>query len=185
MLYSTTARSNVPIRLLAILDTTQTTAGTWAVAPTNVSLSLASPYKVGARAQGATTTIATTATTIVFGTRNYDTHNAYNPSTGEFTVPLRAVYFISALIGTTTGRTGTIGSLGDLGVYINGSLSARIGMYRRQATTSSVIPYLSGASSVFLAAGDVVTLRAARPASDDGDWICDTSYTFMSIDQIN
>ncbi len=38
-IYSTTARSNVPIRLIARLLSTQTTAGTWATAPTEVSLS--------------------------------------------------------------------------------------------------------------------------------------------------
>lgn len=35
--YSTTARSNVPVRLIAVLKSTQTTAGTWAAVPTMVS----------------------------------------------------------------------------------------------------------------------------------------------------
>jgi hypothetical protein len=36
-LYSTTARSNVACRLIAVLKSTQTTAGTWAAVPTHVS----------------------------------------------------------------------------------------------------------------------------------------------------
>lgn len=37
-IYSTTARSNVPIRLIARLLSTQTTAGTWAAVPTETSI---------------------------------------------------------------------------------------------------------------------------------------------------
>lgn len=37
-IYSTTARSNVPIRLIARLRSTQTTAGTWAAVPTEIAL---------------------------------------------------------------------------------------------------------------------------------------------------
>lgn len=36
-LYSTTARTSVPVRLLAVLKSTQTTAGTWAAVPTAIS----------------------------------------------------------------------------------------------------------------------------------------------------
>lgn len=38
VLYSTTARSNVPVRLLGKLVSTQTTAGTWAAVPTETAL---------------------------------------------------------------------------------------------------------------------------------------------------
>jgi hypothetical protein len=38
VLYSTTARTNVPIRLLARLQSTQATAGTWAAVPTEIAL---------------------------------------------------------------------------------------------------------------------------------------------------
>ena len=37
-IYSTTARSNVPLRLIGYLDNTQATAGTWATAPSTVQL---------------------------------------------------------------------------------------------------------------------------------------------------
>ena len=37
-IYSTTARSNVPVRLIARLLSNQTTAGTWAAVPTEISL---------------------------------------------------------------------------------------------------------------------------------------------------
>lgn len=36
-LYSTTARSNVPVRLVGKMTSTQTTAGTWAVVPTSIA----------------------------------------------------------------------------------------------------------------------------------------------------
>jgi len=38
VMYSTTARSNVAARLIGFIDNTQTTAGTWATAPTQVQL---------------------------------------------------------------------------------------------------------------------------------------------------
>lgn len=42
-LYSTTARSNVAIRLIGMLTSTQTTAGTWAAVPTTISLNPFTP----------------------------------------------------------------------------------------------------------------------------------------------
>lgn len=42
-IYSTTARSNVPIKLIARLNVNQTTAGTWAVVPTEQSIGTSFP----------------------------------------------------------------------------------------------------------------------------------------------
>lgn len=44
-IYSTTARSNVPLRLIGYIDNTQSTAGTWTSAGTQVQLAPWLPYK--------------------------------------------------------------------------------------------------------------------------------------------
>lgn len=46
VMYSTTARSNVGVRLIAILTSNQTTAGTWAAVPTTASAPYAHPLGV-------------------------------------------------------------------------------------------------------------------------------------------
>lgn len=47
VLYSTTARSNIACRLIGILQSTQTTAGTWAAVPTTVSHRIEPRYTLG------------------------------------------------------------------------------------------------------------------------------------------
>jgi hypothetical protein len=47
LMYSTTARSNVPVRLLGRMLSTQTTAGTWAAVPTEVFVGSIAPTEVG------------------------------------------------------------------------------------------------------------------------------------------
>jgi hypothetical protein len=49
VMYSTTARTNVAFRLLGILQSTQTTAGTWTTAISNVSLRVNPRYTFGSR----------------------------------------------------------------------------------------------------------------------------------------
>jgi len=97
ILYSTTARVNVPIRLVGRLKVNQPVAGTWTVAPSEISLRPFDRQHIAARA-----TINTAPSVpnnsdfqVMFNTKIFDTHNSYSTSTGLFTCPESGKYRIT------------------------------------------------------------------------------------------
>lgn len=89
---------------------------------------------------------------VTFGTRQFDTHNAYNTSNGTYTCPVSGVYRIS----TTFGNTGT-----GLQVYINRSGVLVAYLFQTPANSSYVT---SGSANVICNAGD--TLKIAIGGSN-------------------
>lgn len=108
-IYSTTARSNVPLRLVGRLLNTQTTAGTWATAPSEISLVPFNTQLVYARYSTNAGQAVTDGNTVVFEDLSQDTHNAYNTSTGVFTAPIAGLYLINAVLTTQSVTAGAIG----------------------------------------------------------------------------
>jgi hypothetical protein len=93
-LYSTTSRSNVPIRLIARLKSNQTTAGTWAAVPTEISLvPFLIPETISGRAYTSTTVCTNNTTvTVVFTTAAENTQHGAMSSAGVFTCPKAGRY---------------------------------------------------------------------------------------------
>ncbi len=100
-LYSTTARSNVACRLIGRVKSTQTTAGTWATAPSEISLapfenvkSRSEVYLCNGNGHGSTNTKIRRFTTTVL---NYGTDITYADSStagASFTINTDGVYAI-------------------------------------------------------------------------------------------
>lgn len=88
VLYSTTARTDVPIRLIGMATFT-ITAGTWAspgrINLVNYSLAAKEPCLAVAGGAQPTGTLGASYNAMVIGNVVKDTHNLYNVSTGEFT----------------------------------------------------------------------------------------------------
>lgn len=116
VLYSTTARTNVGIRLIARLKHSLTTAGTWDEVPDEISLVPFQPQVVATSVQtnaGQTIEAAGTGEVVVYEDVNYDLQNAYDTSTGVYTCVAEGVYDICANVGFvaatwTEGDTVTI-----------------------------------------------------------------------------
>jgi hypothetical protein len=122
VLYSTTARSNVPVRLLAVLKSTQTTAGTWAAVPTAISpasagdpigLCIARPSSATAGIGGVATSttsgsFSTTSTTFVDVTNLSATLTTSGRPVYVGLIPdgTTAVSVLSASIGSGTSIAG-------------------------------------------------------------------------------
>lgn len=77
VIYSTTARSNVAMRILGYLDITETTAGTWATAPTQIQLKTPGTPRTGEIVQWVRKTDATQTT----GTNVVAVDNTVPPTT--------------------------------------------------------------------------------------------------------
>lgn len=165
VLYSTTGRSNVAIRLIGRLKSTQTTAGTWNSLPTEISLVPLSNRDQTVHARYSTNVAQTvqTATLVDFEDKANDTRNAVTTGASwKFTAPEAGVYAVSASlrVGSTTITTGqTIQAF----LYKNGSqLLNGIPVYGN-GTSQSYGAYISG--HVILAAGDYVDIRVTLPTS--------------------
>jgi hypothetical protein len=101
-----------------------------------------------------------TPATVVFGTKNTDSHNAYNNTTGVYTVPISGKYLVTATVTTTA--TTQVQSL-VLDVYRSGSgLWNRISVSRLAAVSSSLAAI--NATVVTVNAGDTIEIRCAVTA---------------------
>lgn len=158
VVYSSTARSSVPFRLIGILDNTQTTAGTWASAGTNLRVCAyqdAAGETVAALYTGAppTGTLIAGYNTTTFGTKVKDSHAAY--SSGSYTIPVSGIYSISA--ASRHSATYALGSLAAIAVYIDGTQKAS-NVAVAGGACGTLHPSVS-INSYPLLAGQVVTIR--------------------------
>lgn len=161
VMYSTTGRSNVPVRLIGRLLSTQTTAGTYAL---NVSAIYIGDYGiltvgrvVGAfYTNTAGTTIPTTAGTAPFATKVYDYNNCFSSNT--FTSTEDGLYCIQVNFATQS-QAWAANSYFYVGLGINGTTITRsIGQVNIYTAVTTGVN-LSGTVTIPLAANDTVVVR--------------------------
>ncbi len=122
VMYSTTARTNVPSRMIGRILITEATAGTWASAPTEVS---AWPFEIiKPRASywtGAGQSVANNTGTIVdYGTLIEDNCGCVTTgSSWKFTVPVAGLYWIHATIAWDNDITWNGGTEIGINIYVN------------------------------------------------------------------
>jgi len=121
---------------------------------------IAANETVSAKAVNTTTSISGN-TTVVFTTERWDTHNAYNTSTGIFTAPISGKYQINTNVTFTMPSGGTVGGAMELKVSQAGSVSLTqtIANFRKQQTGTSFDVYVTGSVAVQLLAGDTVKIQ--------------------------
>lgn len=135
----------------------------------NVSMSNDTDTRyVAARASTAATSISGTPSVAVNGTVTYDTHGAYNSSTGIFTVPVSGKYRITGQ-ARTSNVAWTAGNVLETYLYKNGSqysiLSRAVvqtnGTYTLQAGGTDEISCIAGDTLAFYVYSDVATTLGA------------------------
>lgn len=158
VLYSTTARTSVPIRLIGRLTVNQTTAGTWASAPTVINTAPLWPYGIGFRAHTASTTFNNASNTVVFSNKSADTLNMYSTSTGTATVPLTGWWTIGVIVTTNSVNIGTATSTFKASINVNGSEVGGPGVGSNVGATGTWARQLSSTIREYLTAGDTVNV---------------------------
>lgn len=145
-IYSTTARTGVAIRLIGRVATTETVAGNWAQAPTNLDITTVRPYYGNIITMRVGGTVASTAGTavIAFSTVDWDTQNAV--SGGRFTAPISGYYTSQFWMNANVNVI--------YSCYINASLAKNVGKAESGGGRAS------GGGVFFLNAGDIIDLRA-------------------------
>ena len=120
-----------------------------------------------------------TEATIIFDTEDHDTDNAYNTSTGEFTVPSGkgGKYFIAVNFGIDD--CGEVGDILRLRVFKNGSNMHGFRGQNIQAS-ANIILTTSVSGTVTLSAGDVIKCMAYT-SSNVGDANIEVDCTYFSM----
>jgi hypothetical protein len=162
--YSTTARSNVPFRLIGFWDNTQTTAGTWTSAGSKLQVGdygTLTGETVCALYTGAgpTGTLTSAYNVTTYGTVVKDTHSAY--SSGTYTVPISGLYTIAA-----TNRqlaTYSLGKLAIIAIFIDGT-QKYTNIQEAAAAVAGLHPSVT-VNSVYLTAGQTVDVRSYNDAT--------------------
>jgi hypothetical protein len=181
-IYSTTARTDVPLRMIGRLLVTEATAGTWATAPSEVSLV---PFNIKpiialySSNNGATLEAAGGGEKIIYEDKEIDTHNAYDTGTGDFTSPITGYCTVNASISIADAAW-TAGNLGDLKLR-NDTTSKCSDFIEVQASVTMLQTY-NCSRTVAVTAGDPINIFFDHNrGGGDITLATTTSYNQLSI----
>lgn len=153
VMYSTTARTSVACRLIGRIVASQTTAGTWAAAPSEIALPPFELALVQMSAQRSTTQSIpnNTSTVAVFPTVLTDSHGGLNTATGVYTAPRAgiATVFASGLwTGSATGVRQVVVTKNGSSIGGDATDTSPAGNFSQRATAKFTV-----------AAGDTIDVR--------------------------
>lgn len=164
VMYSTTARTNVPFRLIGKFVSTQTTAGTWATAASEVSVGPQSMIKkefVGARHIVGAKAFASGSNTIIdfdSATNGYDPQGSITTGASWKFTAKEDGYF-TALVNLITDANGwTAGQQLELFLYLDGSLYCTLDKWEAETATTQQVT-VQGATDIYLTKGQYIDAR--------------------------
>lgn len=183
-LYSNSAISNAPIRLIGRILIEGTTSGMWTASPDEIALTPFEKFPVICKVYlSAAPQSLTNATfeTVIADVKEIDTRNAYDTSTGEFTVPEDGTYDFTGSFRFDTNGTGE--RLYGLEINNNG-ITYEVGW---AAAVGGSPTRADGSIIKKLVAGDVVELKAYQNSGGNLDLDNSTNgeFTFIDIKQID
>lgn len=103
--------------------------------------------------------ITTTGTVILYGTKAWDSHGAYNTSTGTFTAPVSGEYAIKNMFFTGAATASVIGGYVTTKAVVNGAHQGNLAVSIAK-TVSPVFQSAGGGGSVMMKAGDTLQIQS-------------------------
>jgi hypothetical protein len=167
VIYSTTARSNVPCRVIGVITATEATAGTWATNSAFISVNPQTivhkfhPYfKVGGTPSG---TLNGSFNNITFGTESADPHNMF--STATATIPVAGMWCFSYGAGIL-GNNYSVGNNAGVTLAVGGSsLTPYADDTQRAWASSNISLNPNGHFCDLFNVGDAVTVQSTSNAT--------------------
>ena len=95
-------------------------------------------------------------TKVIFGSEQADTSNAYNPTTGEFVVPVTGFYIFSWSVGFTTSSPGVS--------YSRLRRGASVVVFGSSAEMNFLGSISAGSFTLFCTIGDIITVETYQGA---------------------
>lgn len=148
---------------------------------------IAASDSVSLRATSATTAVGTAVTTVVFSSKEYDTHNIYSTSTGAISIPVSGKYSIRVI---TESPSGASASTANAGTYLmiykgnpgSGVINTLLSNLRWPLATGTGMPViLQGGTTVQANAGDVFYITQQRDASISAYSLSGTATTNVLV----
>lgn len=148
---------------------------------------VAASETVAMRAVSATTAVGTGTTTVVFSSKEYDTHNIYSTSTGAISIPVSGKYSIRVI---TESPSGASASTANAGTYLmiykgnpgSGVINTLLSNLRWPLATGTGMPViLQGGTTVQANAGDVFYITQQRDASISAYSLSGTATTNVLV----
>lgn len=183
-LYSTTARTGVAAKLIGMLISNQTTAGTWAAVPTTVAVgnygTIAPLEDVSMRYEDTGgQSLANGPTQIAFATKDYDSKNSM--ASNVYTIPLTGKYRIKGRVHFS-GTVNT-GQQVSLHAYINATTTYFLAqMTNDNANTRNYS--LNGDVTLNLVGGDTVQLRFQTDTAQNQIFNTTAHYNYFEIRKV-
>ena len=143
---------------------------------------IAASESINARySNGAGTAIGSSNTLVPFELKDFDSHGAYNPSTGQYKVPVSGKYRVTAVL-LNHANLGTDQQTGMF-LYKNGAAISVLSYFFGNGNGSGVVSYgLSGSDTVSCIAGDTLSIYASSQTS--GVLIANPTGNHLSIERI-
>ena len=123
---------------------------------------------------------------VLYEDRVFDTHNAYNTTTGVYTVPVAGVYLIQAKISfAASSGTWGLGEVGNIYIYVNGVLSSNA-FLRMEATVA--LTFVANIPSTFYSGsfvkGDTIKVNAGQNTASTQTLSVSSFVNIVSIQRI-
>lgn len=140
---------------------------------------------VSMRARASTTAISSGSNgTIVFPTKAFDTHGAYNSSTGIYTIPVSGKYQITCSVNASTNQSPSSADT-RLALSIVKNSSTAISKREAARTTSNFTPTAVVSGTLDLVAGDLININLDNTLGST--FTCDgsTTNTFFEVSRLS
>lgn len=185
VLYSTVARTGCAIRLLSVMATNQVTAGTWALVPTEIDLSLASKEDFFASydTDAGQLVPSPTSTRIDYEDKIFDSHDAVTTGVAWLcTVPFDGIYTVNAevLFNSNAAWNGSSESC-RIEILIDGTVTT---MGQQNSPNTSGVAGAQASDMYRLVAGQTIAVNVVQGSGSSLNIASNDDHNRVSIRRI-